>query len=508
MEKYLLGIDNGGTGIKAVIFDTSGNTIAEAYKQVELITPYEGYTERDMDALWEANCVIIKKAIEKADIDSSSISGVSISGHGKGLYLWGKDNKPAYNGIVSTDTRAYKYPERWQKDGTAEKVFEKTCQKILSCQPVSLINWLKDNEPEVIKNTQWIFGVKDYIRFRLTGEANAEITDISGSSLVNIREAKYDKELLRDFGLEDIYAKLPPLIYSTEISGYITDETSRKTGLAIGTPVASGMFDIDACAIAMDITDEENLCVIAGTWSINEYIAKEPVLNKTVMMNSLYCIPGYYLIEECSPTSAANLEWFLDKFMGEEKILAEKQGLSIYEMIDHMVESVEPGEQNIIFLPYIFGSNYNPQARASIIGMDSSHTKEQIARAVFEGVVFCHKVHIEKLLMNRSKPNSVRLAGGAANSEIWVQMFADILNLPIEIIETKELGAMGAAMAAGVAGGVFKDFKDAARKIVIIKKRVEPIIKNVKIYQSKFELYKETSGILDSLWEKFNMVMS
>jgi L-xylulokinase len=503
MGKYLLGLDNGGTYIKSVIFDIKGNAIAYDYEQVELITPGEGRTERDMNVLWEANCKVLKESIEKAGINPKEILGVSLSGHGKGLYLWGKDNKPAYNGIVSTDTRAYMYPEKWNNDGTAEKIFEKTCQKILACQPVSLVSWLKDNNPEVIENTQWIFGVKDYIRFRLTGQANAEITDISGSNFVNIVEAKYDKEILVDFGLEDIYEKLPPLKYSTDISGYITAETSEKTGLKEGTPVAAGMFDIDACAIAMDITDEDNLCVIAGTWSINEYISKEPILNKTVMMNSLYCIPGYYLVEECSPTSAANNEWFLNKFMGEERALAKEKGVNVYDLLNDMVESVKPDEQNIMFLPYIFGSNYNPQAKASLIGMDSSHTKAQMARAVFEGIVFCHMVHIEKLLMNRSKFKVVRLAGGAANSKVWVQIFADVLNLPIEIIDTTELGALGAAMAAGVAGGVFEDLKEAAGNLVKIKQRIEPIKENVEVYKSKFKLYKETTEALDSLWKKF-----
>jgi len=503
MGKYLVGLDNGGTYIKAVIFDIEGTTIATEYQQVDLITPGEGRTERDMNVLWDANCTVLKQVIEKACIQPSEILGISLSGHGKGLYLWGKNDKPAYNGIVSTDTRAYMYPEKWNADGTADKIFEKTCQKVLACQPVSLISWLKDNNPEVIENTKWIFGVKDYIRFRLTGEANAEITDISGSNFVNIVESKYDKELLRDFGLEDIYDKLPPLKYSTDVSGYITAETSKMTGLVEGTPVAAGMFDIDACAIAMDITDEDNLCVIAGTWSINEYISRKPILNKTVMMNSLYCIPGYYLVEECSPTSAANNEWFLNKFLSEEKALAKEQGISVYDIINHMVESVKPDEQNIMFLPYIFGSNYNPQAKACLIGMDSSHTKAQITRAVFEGIVFCHMVHIEKLLMNRSKPKAVRLAGGAANSKVWVQIFADVLNLPIEIIDTKELGALGCAMAAGVAAGVFKDLKEAAKKIVRIKERVEPIKENVEIYKSKFQLYKETAESLDSLWKKF-----
>ena len=503
MSEYLLGLDNGGTLTKAVIFDLEGNEVATAYKHLEMLTPNAGWTERDMEDLWQANCFVLKQVVQNAGINANQIVGMSLTGHGKGVYLWGKNGKPAYNGIVSTDARAYMYPDKWNSDGTAERVFEKTCQKILACQPVSLISWFKDNNPSIIENTQWIFGVKDYIRYRLTGEANAEITDFSGSNLVNIKEVRYDRELLKEFGLENIYDKLPPLKYSTEVCGYITNEVSNITGLAAGTPVAAGMFDIDACAIAMDITNEENVCVIAGTWSINEYIAKQPVLNKTIMMNSLYCLPGYYLVEECSPTSAANNEWFVNMFMQEEKLEAKKRGISIYELANEMVETVEAGEQNIIFLPYIYGSNYNPRAKASLIGADSHHTKAQIIRAVYEGIAFCHMVHIEKLLQNRERPNAVRLAGGAANSKIWIQIFADIFNLPIEIIDTKELGALGCAMAAGVAAGKYKGLEEAAKKLVKIKYRVEPDKKNAEIYKSKFQLYKEVSQAMDKLWEKF-----
>lgn len=506
MGQYLLGLDNGGTYIKAVIFDLEGRTIATAYRQVELLTPGVGKTERDMNELWEANCTVIKRSIDQAKISAKNILGVSLSGHGKGLYLWGKDDKPAYQGIVSTDTRAFMYPERWNNDGTADKIFPKTGQRVLACQPVSLISWLKDNEPDVMENTRWIFGVKDYIRFRLTGEANGEITDLSGSNLVNIQTKSYDRQLLKDFGLEDIFDKLPPLKYSTEVSGYITKETSKITGLVPGTPVAAGMFDIDACAIAMDITDENYLCVIAGTWSINEYIAKKPVLNKTVLMNSLYCLPKYYLVEESSPTSAANNEWFINKFMTEEKRQAEEEGKSIYEIVNRMVESVKPDEQQIVFLPYIFGSNYNPLAKACFVGLDSHHTKPQIARAVFEGIAFCHMIHLEKLLMNRTKPKAIRLAGGAANSKVWVQIFADVFNIPIEIIDTKELGALGCAMAAGVAAGVYADLKESAKKLVKVKERIEPIQENVKIYRSKFELYKETTETLDHIWSKLSAI--
>ena len=146
-----------------------------------MILPEPGFTERDMDALWDANREAIREAIAAAGVDPRAIKGIACTGHGKGLYLWGRNGRPALNGIVSTDARAWAYPKRWNEDGTASRTFEKTCQSILACQPVSLLRWLKDNRPGVVESTRWVFEVKDYIRFMLTGEAFAEATDYSGS---------------------------------------------------------------------------------------------------------------------------------------------------------------------------------------------------------------------------------------------------------------------------------------------------------------------------------------
>lgn len=503
MADYFMGIDNGGTFTKAVIFDTSGEEIARASGQIPMLTPRAQYTERDMDTLWEENARAIHKAIDKAGIDPAEIKGVSFSGHGKGVYLWGKDGKPAYNGIMSTDGRAFAYPLRWQTDGTADRLFEKTCQRILTCQPVSLLKWFQENEPQVLEATQWIFGVKDYIRFRLTGQANAEITDFSGSNLVNLKTAGYDREILDLLGLEEVWDKLPPLKYSCESCGGVTESASALTGLAVGTPCAAGMFDIDACAVAMDVTNSENLAVIAGTWSINEYISKAPVLDRSVMMNSLYCIPGYYLIEESSPTSAANHEWYINMFMSDQKAQCTRTGENIYALTDQLVEAVPPDGQNIIFLPYIYGANYNSKAKATFIGIDSHHTPAHILRAVFEGIAFCHMVHIEKLLQNRETTRAVRLAGGVCNSAVWVQIFADVFNLPVEIVKTKELGALGAAMAAGVACGRWESLESAAKEMVRVGHTVLPISENAAIYRKKYELYKAVSAATEPLWDQF-----
>jgi len=368
---------------------------------------------------------------------------------------------------------------------------------------VSLLAWLKDHDPEVLSKIQWIFEVKDYIRFKLTDQAFAEVTDYSGSSMMNLKEVRFERELLAEFGLGELFEALPPIKYPTDFCGGISRRASEETGLAEGTPVAGGMFDIDACAVAMDITNGDYIAVIAGTWSINEYISKQPVLNKTVMMNSLYCIDGYYLIEECSPTSAGNHAWFVDMFLAEEKQKAKELGKPTYAYLDELADKVAPDEQNIIFLPYLFGSNYDPQAKASLIGLDSHHTRAHVIRAVMEGIVFCHMIHMEKLLANRKSTKAVRLAGGAANSLVWSQIFSDVFKLPVEIIDTAELGTLGCAMVAAVAAGKYKDLPEAARHMVRVKARLEPNPANASAYDKKLELYKKVSGALAGLWKSF-----
>ncbi len=497
-----MGIDNGGTATKVVLFDARGRAVGEASRKVPMLMPEPGHTERDMGVLWDANCAAIREAIDKAGIRAPDIRGVACTGHGKGLYLWGLDGRPAANGIVSTDSRAWTYPQRWKREGVLEKTFDRLCQRVLACQPVSLLRWFKDNRPGTLERVRWIFEVKDYVRFMLTGEAFAEVTDYSGSGLMNIRDARFDRDLLEAFGIGEAFEMLPPLKYSTEPCGVVTAEAARLTGLAAGTPVAAGMFDIDACAVAVDVTDEENLCVIAGTWSINEYISRRPVLDGSVMMNSLFCLPGFYLVEESSPTSAGNNEWFTNLFLESEKRAAAERGVSIFDIAGEMAESVAPDGQQIVFLPHIYGSQDNPLARAAFVGLDASHSRAQLVRAVLEGIALGHRVHVERLLKSRNRPRAVRLAGGATKSPVWIRIFADVLGLPIEVVDAEELGTLGCAMAAAVASGEYKDLKEAARNMVTVKDRIDPDGNHAAVYERKFMLHKEVSGLLDGIWQK------
>lgn len=501
--KYLMGIDNGGTFSKAALFDEDGNQISVASVPTVTITPKPGYTERDMDELWEVNAKAVRQAIDKSGINAKDIAGVSFSGHGKGLYMVGYDGKPSYNGIVSTDTRAWEQVEKWYQTGVNKKVYEKTYQEILAVQPVSLLAWFKENKPEVLENTKYIFAVKDYIRYMLTGEAYSEYTDCSGSNLVNLTTKKHDKDLMKLFDLEECYDKLPPLRYSADICGHITRESSEKTALPEGIPVAAGMFDVNACGIASGLSDEEQMCMIAGTWSINEFISKKPVTNGTVDLNSFFCIPDYYLVEESSPTSAGNMEWFIRNLMNFEKMEAKESGKSIYDITNEWVASIEPHECNVIFLPFLNGSNEDPLAKGTFVGLTAFHNKKYMLRAVYEGIVFSHVTHVKKLLKNRENPKSIRLSGGAANSDVWVQIFADALQIPIDVIEDKEIGAQGAAIAAGIAAGIYSDYQEAIKRTVVITKTIQPRVEYKEIYEEKYAAYRAVIDGLNSAWNHF-----
>lgn len=501
MEKFYVGLDNGGTSCKAVIFNNQGVEISKASRMLKMITPAPFQTERNMNELWVKNAECIKEAITISNIDPKLIRGIACSGHGKGLYLWGKDNKPTRNGIVSTDGRAYDIVKKWKELGIDKKIYETNYQNILACQPVSLLKWLKEYEAESYENIKWIFEVKDYIRFCLTGEAFAEITDYSGSNLMDISKNEFSKELLSLFDIEEVFDCLPPLKKSTDICGYVTKQVSELTMLPEGIPVAGGMFDIDACSIAMNIVDSSNICSIAGTWSINEYISTEPVTNHTIMMNSNYCLDNFYLVEECSATSAGNLEWYINKFMKYEVENAKKNNSNIYKYCDELVESVEPYDQEIIFLPFIYGSNYNASSKASFIGLDSHHNQSHILRSVFEGIVFCHMIHIEKLLLNKKDFKSIRLAGGAANSKVWTQMFADVTGYPIEVVKVKELGALGCAMVASVACKDYPTLELASKNMTTLDNTIMPRKKYREIYRDKFNRYKALYLELEKYWK-------
>jgi L-xylulokinase len=500
MAKYLLGIDNGGTVSKAALFTLDGKEIAVASRKTGTLTPKPGWAERDIEEAWGATAEAIKQVVTESRVAPEDIAGVACAGHGNGIYLVDKNGNPVRDAIMSMDSRARHYTEQWSADGVDEAIRPKTMQSIWPAQPNALLAWLRDNEPDTVKRAGWVLMCKDYIRFRLTGEIYAELTDMSGTSLMNVGTAQYDPEVLEAFGIGEMQDLLPPLKKTADICGQVTSEAAVQTGLKEGTPVAGGMFDIDACGLASGIVNETQLCMVGGTWGNNQYISETPVVDKDVFMTSCYSIPGYYLMLEGSATSASNLEWFVTQFFEAERELAKQKGKSVYDLCNELVAATKPQDPNVVFLPFLFGSNVSPDAKSCFIGLTGWHNRGHVLRAIYEGVVFGHMTHVERLLKFRDMPETICLTGGASQSEVWVQIFADCFQTPVQVPEGTELGALGAAIAAGVAVGCHASYEDAIDAMVSFARLQEPDLALKDVYETKYEHYRTVLAALDPIW--------
>lgn len=346
--------------------------------------------------------------------------------------------------------------------------------------------------------------IKDYIKYCLTGEITSDYTDMSGTSLMDVRGKCYSQKLLDLYELSELWEALPTLVHSFEIAGRVTPDAAEATGLAAGTPVVGGLFDVDASALGAGVHQPGQVSIIAGTWSINEIVTAEPIVDPDLFMTTIYTVPDLWLSVEASATSATNLEWFVTQFCAEEKAAADNRGISVYEVCSEIVDSLPPGGSDIIFHPFLFGSNVQASARAGFYGIAGWHTKAHILRAIYEGIVYGHLNHLDKLRNTGNTIDSAYLCGGGARSPMWSQMFADALEFPIDVPDGQEIGARGAALSAGIGVGVYKDHVDAVKRAVKIQRHYEPNPNATPFYLDRYREYKRLAECMQEPWEHLN----
>ncbi len=498
MPQYLLGTDNGCTVAKAALFTVDGREVAVASRKIENLPSRPGWHEIDIDASWQATAQSIGEVLARSGVNPRDIACVAPTGHGNGLYLVDAEGRPVRPAIGSTDSRARAYIDRWLAAGVDRAVRPKTMQALWPGQPNALLAWLADHEPEALGRARWALMCKDHVRLRLTGEVRAELTDWSGTSLMDVGAGRYDPAILEAFGIGPLGRLLASLAGSAEVCGRVTAQAAAQTGLAEGTPVAGGMFDIDACGLASGLVDEGQLGLIAGTWGCNVYASPRPVVDPDVFMTSRYAIPGLYLMLEGSATSASNLEWFVTQFFEAEGESLRAAGRSVFDLTNDLVAAASPDETDLTFIPFLYGSHAAPDMRAAFVGLSGWHRRGHVLRAIYEGVVMAHRFHVERLLRFRPRPERIRLTGGAARSAVWLKIFADAFQTPVEVPEGTELGALGAAMAAAVAAGVYADFPAAVAGMVRIAATQLPDAAMNDHYAAKYARYQRVIAALEA----------
>ncbi len=480
---YYLGIDSGGTYLKACLFDTQGQEVAMYRQSANVISQQKGWVERSLDQLWQETCAVIRGVLEKSQVNPQLIKGISISAQGKGLYLLDKQSQPLRNGILSSDSRSIDIVKQWLADDMMADVYPRTFQTLWTGHPVSILRWVKENEPENYRNIGAIMMSHDFLRFKLGGQIGAELTNISESNFFNALTGNYDIELLRKFGVEEAFDALPEIVAPTDFCGFVTEQAARETGLSTSTQVFGGLFDVVSTAISSGIdSSEEKLNAVMGTWSVTSGITKSyQVSPNHKYVYGHYAIAGEYIIHEASPTSASNYEW-LAPYLGNNGALDHVKNQAL-------VAALPVVDSEIIFVPFLYGSNAGLELKSGLYGLQAHHTKGHIIQAVWEGILFCHYVHLQRMLTRFPTVNTLRVTGGTTKSEVWMQMLADLTGLTIELPQVEESGALGAAVIAMVGSGEYQSIEQALAQCHQEIITVVPNNEHFDAYQNKYHHY-------------------
>lgn len=489
-DAVLIAIDAGGTTVKVVAYTLSGVEVASETAHVDNIHYDDGRVERDFAPFWAGIVSALRRIVQ--DCAGRPILGVGCTGFGNGIFLLDEAGEATRPGIVSVDHRAQPLVDRLTTEGGAEALTKLTGNRIWGGQTLMVFAHLAETEPEVMARTRWALCCKDAIRFKLTGQALTDPTDAGGGGMMDSLAGTYAAEALEMLGLSAHRHRLPDIVPSDATAGRISAQAARETGLPEGVPVAGSMMDVAACSLGAGAVGPDILTMIAGTWSINSLESTAEDISGAPILNFRYGGPDRRLIAEGSPSSAANLGWYLGQALGGRVSLEEANAL---------VADSAPEARRCQFLPYVFGPD---PKRGCFLDMGATDDAGTMLRAIFEGVAFQALRHAEEAvaLSGRAFPPVIRLAGGAAKSPVWTQIFADVCQRPVEAVHAGEVGALGAAICAAVAVGVYEDLEQAAEWMTKIARRHEPNPEFATLYEERFARFRHLDAGVAALMEE------
>lgn len=495
----LLGIDNGLTVTKAVIFDETGRVLATARRRVAQSMPQPRHVERDMDVLWTQTAAAVAEAVAASGRPPSQIAAVAATAHGDGLYLLDGAARPLGPGILSLDSRAGDLAEAWRRDGTADAALARTGQMPHASAPSAILAWIRDRQPDRFDRIGHVLACKDWLAFCLTGHIGTDLTEAS-TAFTDVRTQAFDPGALAVFGLGGLSDALPVIALPDQVIGRVTATAAAATGLVPGTPVVAGLHDVTASALGAGGYAEGTVAIVAGTYSINETVTRRPRADaRWFCRNGLR--RGEWNAMSISPASAANYDWFLDTLCGGDRTVAEAQGRPFHAAVIPEIEAAMARPSTVIFHPFLFGSPHGPHASAGFLGLHGWHDRGAMLRAVVEGIAFNHRHHVDAL-RDGFAPGAARLTGGISRSPVFAQLFADALAMPVATSDTEEAAAWGAALCAGSGVGLFASPRHDPRDMAALTRTYRPDPGRSADLGRRYAVFADLVDALSPLWPR------
>ena len=478
MNTYI-GIDLGTSSVKLLLTDAKESILSEVSESYDVSYPKAGWTEQSPELWLKAVENAIPRLLEGQDAES--VKGISFGGQMHGLVILDKNDEVIRPCILWNDGRTEKETEYLNTVLGKEKLSSFTGNIAFAGFTAPKILWIKENEPENFAKIKKIMLPKDYIAYMLSGCFATDLSDASGMLLLDVKNRCWSREMCEICGIRE--EQLPSLYESYEVIGKIKPSVAEKFGLASDVKIIIGAGDNAAAAVGTGAVGDGDCNISLGT-SGTVFIASDNFsVDGRNALHSFCHASGKWHLMGCILSAASCRKWWLEDILGDDDYVAS----------DKETEECKDGG-GVYFIPYLSGerSPHNDvNIRGAFFGLSATTTRAEMSRSIMEGVAFAIRDCLEVARGNGVSPKSTTLCGGGAKSHIWRQIMADVLNIPVRILNTEQGPSFGAAILAAVGCGEYKSVKEAAEKITKVSETVKPRPESVEKYERKYRVFRQ-----------------
>jgi xylulokinase len=518
----LLGIDVGTGGTRAILIDAQGRLLGSATAEhAAFASPRPGWAEQDPHDWWRATQEAVRAALSRAStstladgrpVTAEMITGIGLSGQMHGSVMLDARDEVVRPALLWCDQRTAEECREITERVGAERLIEWVSNPALTGFTLPKLLWMRTHEPERWARVRSVLLPKDYVRFRLTGERATDVADASGTLLFDVTHRRWSSEMLDAMGLDA--SLLPRVFESPEITGTLTEEGARATGLRPGIPVVAGGGDQAAGAVGMGIVQPGLVSATIGTSGVVFASTDRPAFDPQGRVHTFcHAVPGRWHVMGVTLAAGLSLRWFRDRFGVATPIAragaapagalpaSTMQASTVeassdrdpYDLLSAEAADVPPGAEGLLWTPYLMGErtpHLDPHARAALVGLSASHTRGHIIRAILEGVAFSLEDTFQIFAEMQVPVTQVRLGGGGARSPLWRQIQADIYGHDVACVQAEEGAAYGAALLAGVGAGVWPTVDAACDAVVRVAHRTPVQPETRAAMQARYRVYR------------------
>jgi xylulokinase len=502
MTKYLLAHDIGTSGDKATLFTTDGELVDSKTSPYKTIYPKHNWAEQNPEDWWSAVCSSTQELIK--NIEPGDVAVISFSGQMMGCLCVDVKGTPLRNSIIYCDQRGEKEVEIIKEKIDPFEFYNVTGHRISAVYSIEKLLWIKNNQPDIFRNTHKMLNAKDFIIHKLCGEYVTDHSDASGTNAYDLAKRDWSEVILEASGIDR--SKLPDIYPSTHVVGTVSKGAEKETGLKFGTPIVVGAGDGSAVAVGVGCIKPGSAYTYLGSSAWVGTAANEALIDERMRtMTWAHAVPDLFHLTGSMQAAGTSYQWVKDEICLFETKQAQENHVDPFDMINAEIALSVPGANGIIFLPYLMGErspHWNPNAKGAFIGIKLANKRQDILRSVLEGISFNLNL-ILNIFKSKIDVNEMTLVGGGAQADVWQQIIADIFETKTLIPNhMEEATAIGAAVIGGVGVGSLHGFNEI-KKFISITKTIEPKNENREIYRRTADFFIETYNALVDVFDKY-----